>query len=116
MLLFVSLIVALAVLSLLGGLSWMKRSTRRRREFLQGAAQYLGLQYLEGDAAYEQMQRERAEEGLPTLPVPEFLERLTRKLVGPRLSGRFRGSRVSVSEEVHSSRSGSHTESVQGLL
>ncbi len=73
------LFIAVALLSTLGGILLWRRRLARRREFLQGAAQYLGLQYLEGDAAWEQAQREQREEGMP--PVPQFLERLVRQAV-----------------------------------
>jgi len=84
----VFLFTVVALLSTLGGILLWRRRLARRREFLQGAAQYLGLQYLEGEAAWEQAQQEQREEGMP--PVPEFLERLVRKAVSPRLSGQFR--------------------------
>ena len=77
----VFLFTVVALLSTLGGILLWRRRLARRREFLQGAAQYLGLQYLEGEATWEQAQREQREEGMP--PVPEFLERLVRKAVSP---------------------------------
>jgi len=109
---YILLFVAVALLSTAAGVFLWKRRSARRRESLQKAAQLLGLQFLEGEAAYEQAQRERSDEGLPTLPMPEFLEKFARSLSAPRLAGQFRGIRVAVYEEVHSSRSGSHTESV----
>jgi hypothetical protein len=88
----VFLFIAVALLSTLGGILLWRRGLAQRSEFLQGAAQYLGLQYLEGDAAWEQAQREKGEEGMP--PVPQFLERLVRKAVSPpAASCRHRGRR-----------------------
>jgi len=66
---------------------------------MRQAAQFLGIQYLEGEASYVQAQQERADEGLPLQPMPETLERLVRKLSTPRLTGLFRGIRVTVYEE-----------------
>jgi hypothetical protein len=109
---YVFLFIVVALLSTIAGIFLWRRRSARRQEFLRGAGQYLGLQCLEGDAAYEQAQREQREEGLPPQPIPEFLESLARKAFGPRLAGKFRGTRVSVFEELHSSSSGSHTESV----
>jgi hypothetical protein len=44
--------------------------------------------------------------------MPATLERLVRKLSTPRLTGLFRGIRVTMYEEQHTSNSGTHTESV----
>ena len=109
---YILLVIAVALLSTVAGVFLWKRRSARRRESLQKAAQLIGLQFLEGEAAYEQAKRERSDEGLPMLPMPEFLEKFARSHISPRLAGQFRGTRVSVYEEVHSSRSGSHTESV----
>lgn len=79
---------------------------------MRQAAQFLGIQYLEGEAAGAQAQKERTDEGLSLQPMPETLERLVRKLSTPRLTGLFRGIRVTVYEEQHTSHSGTHTESM----
>ncbi|MBE3118607.1 MAG: hypothetical protein IMZ50_07630 [Candidatus Atribacteria bacterium] len=79
---------------------------------MRQAAQFLGIQYLEGEAAGAQTQKERTDEGLSLQPMPETLERLVRKLSTPRLTGLFRGIRVTVYEEQHTSHSGTHTESM----
>lgn len=109
---YVFLFIVLAVLSTALGFFLWRRRNARRQEFLQGAAQYLGLQCLEGDAAYEDARRERSAEGLLLTPIPGFLEKLARKAFSPRLVGNFRGVRVAVYEEVRSSNNGSHAESV----
>lgn len=112
MVVYVLLAAGLALLWIVAVIFWTRRLAERRREALQRAAQLLGLHYLEGEAAYEQAKREQGEEGLPPLPLPKGLERLARKLSGPRLAGWFRGVRVAVFEQTRSSGSGSHTESV----
>jgi len=66
---------------------------------MRQAAQFLGIQYLEGEAAGAQAQKERTDEGLSLQPMPETLEKLVRKLSTPRLTGLFRGIRVTVYEE-----------------
>ena len=65
---YILLFIALTVLSTVAGIFMWKRRLARRRDFLQRAAQFLGLQ---------------------------FLERFARSHIGPRLTGLFRGTRVS---------------------
>jgi hypothetical protein len=108
----VLLIIGLAVVSAVVGFSLRKRQLARRGEAMRKAAQFLGIQYREGEAAWAQAQQERTDEGLSPQPMPETLARLVRKLSSPRLTGLFRGIRVTVYEEQHTSRSGTHTESM----
>ncbi len=104
MFIHVRLIIGLAVVSAVVGFSLRKRQMARRGETMRQAAQFLGIQYLEGDAAWARAQQESADEGLSPQQMPETLERLVRKLSSPRLTGLFRGTRVTVYEEQHTSR------------
>ncbi len=112
MFMYALLIIGLAVASAVVGVSLRKRQLARRGEAMRQTAQFLGIQYLEGEAAWAQAQQERTDEGLSPQPMPEILERLVRKLGSPRLTGLFRGIRVTVYEEQHTSNSGTHTESM----
>ena len=111
MFMYVLLIIGLAVVSAVIGVSLRNRQLARRGEAMRQAAQFLGIQYLEGEAAYAHTQQERTDEGFSPQPMPETLERLVRKLSTPRLTGLFRGIRVTVYEEQHTSHNGTHTES-----
>lgn len=112
MFLFVLLILGLSAVSAIVGISLRKAQVARRAESLRQAAGLLGIRYLDGEEAYAQAKKDRAAEGLEPQQMPEALERYVRKLTGPRLTGLFRGVQVTVYEEVHTSNSGSHTESV----
>jgi hypothetical protein len=104
-------VLAVVVMSAIGW-SAMTRMRGRLRADLSAAAGALGLRLQEGAAALEEKALEARAEGRPEIRVPPFLQRLLAGLVGPRISGTYRGVRVSISTETHSSNSGSHTETV----
>lgn len=110
------LFVAVSAIGFVFAFAGLRSVQGRRRNILADAAGRLGLQVVEGAEALEQMAVEAEAAGQPAfrLPagLPPVLSRAIARLVGPCLTGTYRGVRVSVRTESHSSGSGSRTETV----